>query len=149
MLVGPSARYVDDHGYTGGFSPDAMDGLLDALDSNYLGWSATIAPVVMGNIDRPELGQELTESFCRIDPAIARHFARVTFLSDNRDDLAGVTTPTLVLQCTDDAIAPLPAGQFVHDHISGSTFVQLSATGHCPNLSDPDQVAREIAAFLA
>jgi len=149
VLVGPSARYVDAEGYTGGFTSDAMDGLLDALDANYLGWSGAIAPVVMGNVDRPELGEELTESFCRIDPAIARHFARVTFLSDNRDDLAGVTTPTVVLQCTDDAIAPETAGHFVHDHIPGSAFVQLTATGHCPNLSDPDQVAREIAAFLA
>lgn len=149
VLVGPSARYVDDDGYIGGFTVDAMDGLLDALDSNYLGWSGAVAPVVMGNADRPQLGEELTESFCQIDPSIARHFARVTFLSDNRDDLAGVTTPSLILQCTDDAIAPLTAGQFVHDNLPGSSFVQLTATGHSPNLSDPDQVAREIAVFLA
>ena len=149
VLVGPSARYVDADGYTGGFTADAMDGLLDALDTNYLGWSGAIAPVVMGNADRPELGEELTESFCRIDPAIARHFARVTFLSDNRDDLAGVTTPTLILQCTDDAIAPLSAGRFVHEGIAGSSFVVMSATGHVPNLSAPDEVAREMVAFLA
>lgn len=148
VLVGPSARYVDADGYVGGFSAEAMDGLLDALDANYLGWSGAIAPVVMGNADRPELGEELTESFCHIDPTIARHFARVTFLSDNRDDLARVTTPALVLQCTDDAIAPLTAGTFVHEGIDGSTFVVMTATGHCPNLSDPDQVAREMTAFL-
>ena len=149
LLVGPSARYVNDDGYIGGFTADAMDGLLDALDTNYLGWSGAIAPVIMGNVDRPELGEELTGSFCRIDPAIARHFARVTFLSDNRGDLAAVTTPTLVLQCTDDAIAPVTAGTYVHENIAGSAFVQLTATGHCPNLSDPDQLAREMAAFLA
>ena len=148
VLVGPSARYVDDDGYSGGFTEDAMDGLLDALDSNYLGWSQTMAPVVMGNPDRPQLGEELTESFCRIDPTIARHFARVTFLSDNREDLGHVTTPTLVIQCSDDPIAPATAGRYVHEHIEGSTFVTITATGHVPNLSDPDQLASEIAAFL-
>ena len=148
VLVGPSARYVDDTDYVGGFSADAMDGLLDALDSNYLGWSQNMAPVVMGNPDRPQLGEELTESFCRIDPTIARHFARVTFLSDNRDDLPQVTTPTLVIQCSDDPIAPETAGLYVHEHIAGSSFVTITATGHVPNLSDPGQVASEIAAFL-
>src|ERR1051326_8338039 len=103
VLVGPSPRYLDDDGYVGGFSRKDIDGLLDSLESNYLGWSAAMAPVIMGNPDRPELGEELTNSFCRTDPAIAREFARVTFLSDNRADLRTVNVPCLVLQCSDDA----------------------------------------------
>jgi sigma-B regulation protein RsbQ len=149
VLVGPSPKYIDEPGYTGGFSQADIDGLLDALDANYLGWSSTMAPLIAGNPERPELGQELTSSFCSTDPTIARHFARVTFLSDNRRDLAAVTTPTLVLQCSDDPIAPLPVGQYVQSEIPGSRLVVLSATGHCPNMSDPDEVAREIRAFLA
>ena len=148
VLVGPSPRYIDDDGYTGGFERADIEGLLDALDANYLGWSEAMAPVIMGNADRPELGAQLTASFCTVDPEIARHFARVTFLSDNRRDLGSVRAPTLVLQCSDDVIAPTSVGRFVHEHIHGSRFVQLSATGHCPNLSAPDELTAEIRAFL-
>jgi sigma-B regulation protein RsbQ len=149
VLVGPSPRYIDDTDYVGGFTQTDIDGLLDALDSNYLGWSAAMAPVIMGNSERPELAEELTASFCRIDPTIARHFARVTFLSDNRRDLAKVVTPTLVLQCTEDLIAPMPVGEYVNRQIPGSEMVVLSARGHVPNLSDPELVARAIREFVA
>ena len=132
----------------GGFEPADIHGLLDALDSNYLGWSATMAPVIMGNADRPELGAELTGSFCAVQPDIARHFAHVTFLSDNRDDLARVTVPTVVLQCSDDVIAPDVVGQYVHRSIPGSEFVRLRATGHCPNLSAPDELTAAIRQYL-
>jgi sigma-B regulation protein RsbQ len=148
VLVGPSPRYVDDAGYVGGFTDADIDELLESLESNYLGWSSAMAPVIMGNGDRPELGTELTESFCRTDPEIARRFARVTFKSDNRADLGRVTTPTLVLQCRDDVIAPLPVGQYVHTAIPGSSFVVLDATGHCPNLSAPDATADAIESFV-
>ena len=148
VLIGPNPRYVDDDGYTGGFSRADIRGLLDALDSNQLAWSAAMGPVIMGNPDRPELAEELTSSFCRTDPGVARHFARVTFLSDNRADLAGVTVPTLVLQCTDDAIAPEPVGRYVHQAVPGSTFVHLAATGHCPHLSAPAETVAAIRAFL-
>jgi sigma-B regulation protein RsbQ len=149
VMVGPSPRYIDDEGYAGGFSRADIDGLLQSLDSNYLGWSSTMAPVIMGNDDRPELGAELTESFCATDPAIASHFARVTFLSDNRADLARVRTRALVLQCSHDAIAPTAVGEFVHEHLPDSELVLLSATGHCPNLSAPAETIAAIRAFLA
>jgi sigma-B regulation protein RsbQ len=149
VLVGPSPRYLDDDGYVGGFSRDDIDGLLDSLDSNYLGWSAAMAPVIMGNPDRPELGEELTNSFCRTDPAIARQFARVTFLSDNRDDLARVDLPCLVLQCREDAIAPVAVGEFVAQELPRAELVILDATGHCPNLSAPRETIAAIEQFVA
>ena len=148
VLVSPSPRYIDDAGYRGGFSRPDIDDLLASLDDNHLGWSTMMAPVIMGNPDRPELGAELTNSFCRTDPAIAREFAEVTFLSDNRDDLANVTARTLILQCREDAIAPIEVGEYVRDHIAGSEMVLLDATGHCPNLSAPDQVISAIRAFV-
>ncbi len=148
VLVTPSPRYIDDEGYRGGFSADEIDELLDTMDGNYLGWSRHIAPVVMGTPDRPELGQELTASFCRADPAIARHFARTTFRSDNRADLDRVRTPALVLQCRDDALAPPEVGDYVHAHLRGSELVVLDAQGHCPNLSAPDQVVGAMRAYL-
>ncbi len=148
VMVGPSPRYVDDEGYTGGFSEADIRDLLDSLDSNYLGWSSAMAPVIMGNAERPELGQELTDSFCRTDPELARRFAEVTFLSDNRADLGKVTTPTLVMQCSDDAIAPTAVGTFVHAHLPGSTLVTLEASGHCPNLSAPDETTAAIRRFV-
>jgi sigma-B regulation protein RsbQ len=148
VLVGPSPRYIDDDGYTGGFSNEDIEGLLESMDSNYLGWSSQMAPVIMGNADRPELGEELTNSFCRTDPEIARSFARVTFMSDNRDDLGRVDVPSLVLQCADDVIAPTEVGRFVDRELPDSRFVMLDAVGHCPNLSAPDQTAAAIEEFL-
>ena len=149
ILVGPSPRYIDDIGYRGGFSKADIDELLDSLDSNYLGWSAAMAPVIMGNPERPELAEELANSFCRTDPVIAQAFARTTFLSDNRADLAKVTVPTLILQCSRDAIAPTEVGAFVHDQIPGSALVTLAATGHCPQLSAPGATLAAIASFAS
>jgi sigma-B regulation protein RsbQ len=148
VLVGPSPRYVDDGDYVGGFSREDIDGLLDSLDSNYLGWSSAMAPVIMGNGDRPELAEELTNSFCRTDPEIARAFARVTFLSDNRADLERMRTPALVLQSSDDAIAPPSVGEYVRRHLPAADLVRLEATGHCPNLSAPEETIAAIRAFL-
>jgi sigma-B regulation protein RsbQ len=148
VLVGPSPRYIDDDGYVGGFSREDVEGLLDSMDSNYLGWSSQMAPVIMGNEDRPALGEELTNSFCRTDPEIARSFARVTFLSDNRADLAAVDVPALVLQCSDDAIAPEEVGRYVARALPGGRFAMLDAVGHCPNLSAPEQTADAIEEFL-
>jgi sigma-B regulation protein RsbQ len=144
VLVGPSPRYVNDGAYAGGFDKPDIDGLLDALDANYLGWSAQMAPVIMGNPERPELGEDLTASFCRTDPTIARHFAHVTFLSDNRRDLPDVRVPTLVIQCSDDVIAPAEVGRYVHDAIPGSSLCTLDATGHIPLLSGPDELVDAI-----
>jgi sigma-B regulation protein RsbQ len=149
VLVGPSPRYVDDDGYRGGFSAAEIDELLETMDENYLGWSRHIAPVIMGVPQRPELGEELTGSFCRTDPAIARHFARTTFLSDNRADLRRVRTPALVVQCREDVIAPREVGEFVHANLPGSDFVVLDATGHCPNLSAPDELVAVMRRWLA
>jgi sigma-B regulation protein RsbQ len=149
VMVGPNPRYVDDGDYVGGFSRTDIAGLLDSLDSNHLGWSAQMAPVIMGNPDHPELAEELTNSFCATDPDIARQFARVTFLSDNRDDLPGISVPTLVLQCSDDVIAPEVVGRYVHEHVPGSVFTQLKATGHVPHLSAPEETTAAIRAFLS
>jgi sigma-B regulation protein RsbQ len=148
VFVSPSPRYIDDDGYVGGFGESDIAELLDSLESNYLGWSTAMAPVIMGNPDRPELGDELAQSFCRTDPDIARRFARATFLSDNRADLARVPVPTLVLQCSNDAIAPVSVGEYVHAHLPDSRYVLLDATGHCPNLSAPDQTVAAIRQFL-
>jgi sigma-B regulation protein RsbQ len=148
VMVGPSPRYIDDVGYVGGFSRADIDELLESLDSNYLGWSTAMAPVIMGNPDRPELGAELTATFCRTDPAIARQFAEVTFLSDNRSDLATIVAPTLVMQCRDDVIAPEVVGQFVHSAVANSEYVLLDATGHCPNLSAPAATIAAIDEFV-
>jgi sigma-B regulation protein RsbQ len=148
VLVSPSPRYIDAEDYVGGFSREDIESLLDSMDGNYLGWSSQMAPVIMGNEDRPELGEELTNSFCRTDPEIARRFARVTFLSDNRADLADVVAPSLVLQCREDAIAPEPVGRFVAENLPDARLVILDAVGHCPNLSAPGETASAIEEFL-
>jgi sigma-B regulation protein RsbQ len=148
VMVGPSARYIDDGDYFGGFSERQIDELLEFLEANHMGWSAQMAPVIMGNPDRPELGEELTNSFCRTDPEIAKAFARVTFKSDNRGDLAGIDIPTLILQCSQDIIASRPVGEFVHRGIPNSEMVILEATGHCPNLSAPDEVIAAMRTFV-
>ena len=148
VLIGPSPRYINDGEYVGGFTEDDIADLLASLDSNYLGWSSAMAPAIMGNPDRPELGAELTASFCRTDPEIQKRFARVTFMSDNRADLARVRVPALVLQCSDDVIAPDSVGQYVHRNLSESRLVRLQASGHCPNLSAPEETIAAISSFL-
>lgn len=148
VLVGPSPRYVNDADYIGGFTQKDIEDLLQSLSENHLGWSAVMAPAIMGNTDRPELGAELTNSFCRTDPAIAKHFARGTFTSDNRDDLPQVRARTLILQCKDDIIASERVGEYVHRNIAASRLVVLDATGHCPNLSAPQQVIDAINEFV-
>ncbi len=147
VMVTPSPRYIDDDGYRGGFSAADIEELLESIDSNYLGWSHAMAPVIMGNPDRPDLHAELEATFCRTDPACAKVFARATFLSDNRHDLAQVPVPTLVLECAVDAIAPRTVGAYVHNHIPDSRLITLDAIGHCPHVSAPDVTAAAIAEF--
>lgn len=150
VLVGPSPRYVNGDGYVGGFQRADIDQLLELQDSNYLGWASTLTPVIIGDADqRPELVDELRNSFCRTDPEIARQFAAVTFLSDNRADLAAVTVPTLVIQSEVDSIAPLAVGRFVHEQIPHSELAILPVTGHCPHLSAPAETIAAIMDFLA
>jgi sigma-B regulation protein RsbQ len=148
VLVGPSPCYIDHEDYVGGFTEAQIHELLDFLDSNHMGWSQAMAPVIMGNADRPELGEELTNSFCRTDPEIAKRFARATFLSDNRRDLDGITTRALVLQCSEDVIAPQAVGEYVHRRLPNSRLVIMKATGHCPNLSAPEETIAAIRDFV-
>jgi sigma-B regulation protein RsbQ len=147
-MIGPSPCYLDDGDYRGGFSRADIEGLLAMLDANHRTWAAAMAPQIMGNLDRPALADELQESFCRMDPVAARGFARATFTADNRADLAAVRIPTLIMQCSADAIAGPEVGAFVHARIPGSTLVQLAATGHCPNLSAPDEVIAVLDRWL-
>ena len=148
VLIGPSPCYLNVGEYRGGFSREELEGLLDFMDANYLGWSSAMAPKIIGNPQRPELGEELTNSFCRTDPEIAKHFARTTFLSDNRADLPKTSVPSLVLQCSQDIIAGSQVGEYVHRHLPGSRLVHMRATGHCPNLSAPQETIDAMKAFL-
>ncbi len=149
LMVGPSPCYVNDDAYHGGFSREDIDGLLQMLEANYLGWSSTMAPAIMGAPDQPELGVELTNSFCRTDPDIAKQFAHVTFLSDNRKDLHRVTTPTLIIQSEEDIIAPLQVGEYLHASLAGSMLRVVENVGHCPHLSAPSASADAMDEFLA
>ncbi|GAB7555479.1 alpha/beta hydrolase [Novosphingobium sp. 11B] len=148
VLVGPSPRYIDDGNYVGGFTEPQILELLEFLDSNHLGWSQAMAPMIMGNPDRPELSEELTASFCRTDPDIAKSFARTTFLADNRADLTGIEARVLILQCAEDVIAPVCVGEYMRDAIVGSELVMIDATGHCPHLSAPAETIAAIKAFV-
>jgi sigma-B regulation protein RsbQ len=148
VLVGPSPCYIDGDGYVGGFTRQDIDGLLEALRSNFIGWANFLAPAIMKHADRPELGEELTESFCSTDPIIARRFAEATFFADNRADLAQVRVPTLVLQCSEDIIAPIAVGDYVHRQIAGSTLRIMQATGHCPHMSAPEETIALIREYL-
>ena len=149
VLVGPSPRYIDTDDYRGGFSREAIDEMLSSLAIDFMSWSEAMAPAIVGAPATSDNAQQLTASFCRSDPTIAKHFAQVTFRGDNRDDLAQVRVPTLVLQCRDDIIAPTSVGEYVHSQIAGSELVYLRARGHCPNLTAPDETAEAIRAFLS
>jgi sigma-B regulation protein RsbQ len=149
VMVGPSPCYVNDGDYHGGFTRADIDSLLETLESNYLGWSSNMAPAIMGAPDQPELAVELTNSFCRTDPEIAKHFARVTFLSDHRADLGKLAAPTLVLQCSDDIIAPLAVGDYLRKAIPNCSLRVIENVGHCPHLSSPSASVAAMEEFLA
>jgi sigma-B regulation protein RsbQ len=149
VMVGPSPCYINDGDYIGGFAREDIDELLETLDANYLGWSSSLAPVIMGAPGRPDLSAELQDRFCRNDPDIAKHFARVTFLSDHRADLAHSKVPALILQCSDDLIAPRTVGDYLHRHLPNSTLHVIENVGHCPHMSAPTESSRAIDAFLA
>ena len=150
VLVGPSPRYINDPpGYVGGFERADIEGLIEMMDRNYIGWASFLAPAVMQNPGSPELGEELLTSFCSTDPVIARRFAEATFYADNRADLPRVTVPSLVLQCSDDIIAPLAVGDYVHRTTPGSTLRVLAATGHCPHMSAPEETIAAMREYLA
>lgn len=148
IFIGPSPRYINDVDYIGGFERKDIEDLFDVMESNYLGWSKTMAPLIMGNPDRPELGEELTNNFCATDPEVARQFARVTFLSDNRNDLKEINLPTLTLQCSEDIIAPLSVGEYIKKSMSGNSMKIMKATGHCPHLSAPEETIELVKEFL-
>ena len=148
VMLGPSPCYIHDGDYVGGFSRKDIESLLDTLESNYLGWSSNMAPAIMGAPDQPELGVELTNSFCRTDPEIAKQFARVTFLSDVRDAVPSLKTPTLIVQCSDDLIAPVSVGEYLHRKLPHSTLRIIDNVGHCPHLSSPSVSATAIDGFL-
>lgn len=148
-MIGPSPCYINDGDYVGGFSREDIGELLDTMAANYLGWAQSLAPAIMGAPNRPDLRDELTDSFCRNDPEIARHFACVTFLSDHRPDVPKSTVPALILQCSDDLIAPRTVGAWLHRHLAGSSLAVIDNVGHCPHMSAPTASSRAIDVFLA
>jgi sigma-B regulation protein RsbQ len=148
ILIGPSPCYINDVGYKGGFERKDIEELLDTMDRNYIGWANFLAPAIMKNPERPALGQELTESFCSTDPKIARQFAGATFFSDNRKDLLKVNKPCLIMQCSEDIIAPLEVGDYLHAHLKDSTLRVMKATGHCPHMSHPEETIAIMKEYL-
>jgi sigma-B regulation protein RsbQ len=147
-MVGPSPCYINDADYKGGFERADIQGLLDTMEKNYIGWANFLAPNIMGNKERPYLGEELTESFCSTDPLIARQFAKATFFSDNRNDLKKTKLPSLILQCSEDMIAPMEVGDYLHKNLPGSTLRVMKATGHCPHMSEPEETVSLIKEYL-
>ncbi|WP_194973878.1 alpha/beta fold hydrolase [Aquiflexum lacus] len=148
IFIGPSPSYINENGYFGGFSKEDIDELIETLESNYLGWSSFITPVIIGNPEKPEYSEELRNSFCSMNPEIAKHFAKVTFLGDNREDLPKVSTPALIIQCHPDVIAPVQVGEFVHNQMPLSKYELLDTPGHCPHLTAPEQVIDSIQTYL-
>lgn len=148
VLIGPSPCYINKDNYYGGFTQQDIDELIMTLESNYLGWSGFITPIIIGNPEKQEFSEELKISFCSMNPEIAKHFAKVTFLSDNRNDVSKVTTPALIIQCHPDVIAPVEVGKFMHQQMPKSKYVLLNSPGHCPHLTAPDQVISIIQAYL-
>lgn len=150
VMIGPSPCYLNDPpDYKGGFEKEDLNGLIEMMEMNYIGWANYLSQIIMKNPDQPELSRELEESFCSTDPTVAREFALATFFSDNRKDLQKVTVPSLILQCSDDTIAPIEVGSYMHRALAESTFYLMDATGHCPHMSHPEETIRVLSDYLA
>ena len=148
IFIGPSPCYINDADYKGGFERKDIEELLHTMDSNFIGWAKFMGPAIMKNPERPELSEELTESFCSTDPVVARQFAMATFFSDNRKDLRKLKKPSLIMQCSDDLIAPFEVGDYVHAHLKDSVLRVMKATGHCPHMSHPDETISVMKEYL-
>ena len=149
ILVSPSPRYLNDlPKYVGGFEEADIEGLLLMMEKNYMGWAHYLAPVVMGAAQQPDLERELEISFCSTDPVIARRFAAVTFFGDNREDLPKVPVPSLILQCSEDLIAPVEVGRYLNRHLPKSSLRLLQAMGHCPHMSHPEETIQAMKDYL-
>lgn len=149
VMVGPSPCYINDGNYKGGFERKDIEELLETMEKNYIGWANFLAPNIMGNKERPQLGDELTESFCTTDPVIARQFAEATFFSDNRHDLKKIKIPSLILQCSEDIIAPAEVGVYLERNLQNGTLRLMKATGHCPHMSEPQETISLIKEYLS
>lgn len=149
IMIGPSPRYLNegDH-YVGGFEQSDITELLDMMEMNFLGWAGFLAPIAMNNPEMPELTKELEQSFISADPVIAREFAEVTFLSDNRSELSKSTVPTLIMQCSDDSIVPIQVGEYLNRHLQNSTLRLMEAKGHYPHISHPEETITLIREYL-
>ncbi|MGZ5245603.1 MAG: alpha/beta fold hydrolase [Flavitalea sp.] len=148
IMVCPSPCYLDDEGYKGGFTKNDIENLLEQMENNYLGWATSMAPVIMNNSGELVFEEELSASFCRNNPEIAKQFARVTFLSDNRKDISNIITRTLIIQCSEDIVAPPEVGQYMCKRIPDNELVVLDVIGHCPHLSAPSETSRVMRSFL-
>ncbi|SDZ80482.1 alpha/beta fold hydrolase [Pedobacter hartonius] len=148
VFIGPSPMYMNEEGYKGGIDAGDLDDLLDVMDSNYLGWSRMVAPLIMGNEEKPDLAEALTASFCATDPEISKKFARVTFMSDNRKDLSSLTIPSLTIQCEEDFLTSREVAEYIQQHTANNTLIMLETKGHCPHLSDPKGVVSAMKGFI-
>lgn len=148
IMLGPSACYINDVNYKGGLERNMVEGIIASIESGSGEWPHQLGPVVMGNPDRPELADELISLFCNVAPEVARQFARATFLTDSRASLSGLNVPTLILQCTNDIVAPEEAGAFIHKHVPDSTFIKMKATGHVPQVSAPEETVQIMKSYL-
>ncbi len=148
-LVAPSPSFMNDAAYTGGFDREALEGLVNLMDENFLGWTSRVTPTIAGEDRAGETAAELTQSFCRTDPAIAKHFGRITFLADHRADMKRVEAPAAIIQCTDDALAPVDVGVWLSENMKRGTLKFIEATGHCPHMTEPAKTTEAIREFLA
>lgn len=148
VMIGPSPRYLNDGEYFGGFERSDITELLDMMEMNFSGWASFMAPLAMNTPEHPELVKDLERSFITADPVITREFAEVTFLSDHRNAVAEASTPTLILQCSDDSIVPIQVGEYLHKNLRGSEFRLMKAKGHYPHISHPEETVALIKAYL-
>ena len=149
VLVAPTPSFIDDGDYRGGFSREDVEGLTEMMDANYLGWSQQMAPTIAGQSHGEPAADDLTQSFCRTDPRIAQHFARVTFFADCREDMKRLATPSLILHCDDDPLVPMEVADWMSENVPQSRMEILSVTGHCPHMTAPDPTIQAMRRYLS
>lgn len=141
-MLTPSPCFQNDSvGYEGGFSAEQLQALVQSLSDDHAAWSATLAPVIMGNADRPALASHLEAKFCAMDPTIAKRWAAATFFSDDRAAMQRLQRPVVLLHSTEDALVPAAVRTWFETNMPAALTRILNATGHCPHVSNPGEVA--------
>jgi pimeloyl-ACP methyl ester carboxylesterase len=142
-------RYINspEEGYVGGFERAGIDGMLDAMSSDFGAWVKGFVPNAVGD---PASIPPVEASFLAMHPGVALEVARMIFLGDQRGVLGAVTTPCTIVQVAGDFAAPPSVAEYMKRRMTAAAadVVVIDSVGHFPQLVAPQQLLDVLESVL-